>query len=358
MLKKIDRYIIKKYLVTFFFMLGVIMILSVVFDLSERLSEFISNKAPVSEILFDYYLNFVLYYGNLFSPLIIFLSVIWFTARMAQDSEIIPIINSGRPFRRLLRPYMISATVLMLFSLVLNHLVLPFANEKRLAFEEGYYRNARYVSDYHAQFPGNKIVYFKSYYGEQNSANGFTLEQRDENNEVVSILRAKKATNSDTSNLWVFRDYFIRKVGSPNDYIEEGAKLDTVLPFFLSEMAQRESVVMTMGYNEIQDFIQSEKDKGSPNIVAYEIDFYKRTSLPFATYVLTLLGLAVSTEKKRGGIGVSIAIGLGLTFVYIFCMQVTSVAATNVGFPSLLAVWTPNIIFTFIGIYMYHKAPK
>lgn len=140
--------------------------------------------------------------------------------------------------------------------------------------------------------------------------------------------------------------------------MEEGKKLDTLLPFYLSEMAQRDNVVMAMGFNEIQDFIKYEKEKGSPNIETYEIDFYQRTSLPFATYVLTLLGLAVSTEKKRGGIGVSIAIGLGLTFVYIFCMQVTTVAAINVGFPTMLAVWTPNILFTFIGLYMYYKAPK
>lgn len=339
-------------------MQGVVMLLAVVFDLSERLSEFIKNEAPVSEILLDYYLNFILYYGNLFSPLIIFLSVIWFTARMAQDSEIIPILNSGRPFRRLLRPYMIAATILMFISLILNHIVLPPANASRLGFEEGYYRNARYVSDYHAQFPGNRIVYYKSYYGGQNEASNFTLEQRNDKGEIVAVLRAAKATNADTSHLWVLKNYFLRKVDYPNDVIVEGKKLDTILPFFLSEMAQRKNVVQAMGYDEIKEFIQSEKDKGSPNISEFEIEFYKRTSFPFATYVLTLLGLGVAAEKKRGGIGVSIAIGLALVFIYIFCMQVTSVAAVNVGFPTLLAVWTPNLLFLLIGVYVYYKAPK
>ena len=167
MLKIIDRYIIGKFLGTFFFMLGIIMFLAVVFDVSEKLSEFIDNQAPFSDILFNYYLNFVLFYGNMFSSMIIFISVIWFTAKMAQETEIVPIWFSGRPITRFMRPYLIGASVLMILSLVLNHFIIPRANKVRLDFEEKYYRDRMHVEEYHAEFPNNEVVYFSSYGSEE-----------------------------------------------------------------------------------------------------------------------------------------------------------------------------------------------
>lgn len=361
MLKILDRYIIKKFMVTFFFMLGVIMLLAMVFDLSEKLGDFIQKEAPLKAIVFDYYFSFVIYFGNLFSPLITFVSVIWFTAKMAQNTEIIPMINSGRPFSRILRPYMVGATILMLISLAMNHFVLPISNKKRLNFEEEYYRNIRSVSNFYAEYPNNQTVYFDSYRSDYGRAAGFVIEQRDENNRIMSLIRAKDARNPDSTNVWTLKDYFIRYVGYPNDSIivgRPGATIDTVFPFKLKELAQRDNVVMTMGYNRIKDFIELEKKKGSPNIAQYEIEFYQRTSFPFANYVLTLIGMAIASRKKRGGIGVNIAAGLGLAFVYIFAMKVTAVAAENVGFPSIFAVWIPNIIFGILGVFIYRMAPK
>ncbi len=362
MLKILDRYIIKKFMVTFFFMLGVIMILAVVFDLAERLGDFIEKEAPLKAIIFDYYFNFIIHFGNLFSPLIVFVSVIWFTAKMAQNTEIIPMINSGRPFRRILRPYMIGATILMLISLVLNHIVLPEANKSRLRFEENYYRNTRVVSDYYAEYPGNTFVYFDSYRADRSQALGFVMENRGKNNELESILKARQAKNLDSTNQWELTDYYIRYVGDTHDSLSippsSGHTLDTIFPFTLSEMAQRETVVKTMNFFEIQDFIKREKEKGSPDIAIYEIEFYQRTSFPFATYVLTLIGMVVASRKSRGGIGMNIAVGLLLAFIYIFAMKVTSVAAENVGFPSYIAVWIPNIIFAILGLFLYRIAPK
>lgn len=362
MLKILDRYIIKKYLLTFFFMLGVIMILAMVFDLSEKLGDFIDKEASLKSIIFDYYLNFVVYFGNLFSPLIVFVSVIWFTAKMAQNSEIIPMINSGRPFRRILRPYMIGATILMLISLTLNHIVLPISNKSRLNFEESYYRNVRTVSDYFAEFPDNKVVYFDSYRSDKHRATGFVIENRDKNNNLVSVLNADQAINPDSTNNWKLIGYHIRYIGTPNDSLvispSAGHQLDTIFPFQLSEMSQRQSIVQTMGYYELKDFIKREKARGSSNVAFDEIELYQRTSFPFATYVLTLIGLAVSSRKSRGGIGANIAVGLLLVFIYIFAMKVTSVAAENVGFPALIAVWLPNIIFGVLGVILYRLAPK
>ena len=337
------------------------MLLAMVFDLSERLGDFIKKEAPLKAIIFDYYVSFLIYFGNLFSPLITFVSVIWFTAKMAQNSEIIPMINSGRPFSRILRPYMIGATILMILSLFLNHFLLPITNQNRLQFEEDYYRNVRSVSNYYAEYPNNQIVYFDSYRSDLERVLGFVIEQRDENNRITSILRAKEARNSDDSYTWELKDYFIRTIGHPNDKLTIGEpkeSLDTLLPFKLKDLAQRESVVMTMGYRELKDFIELEKRKGSNNIATYEIELYQRTSFPFATYVLTLMGMAISSRKKRGGIGVNIAAGLGLAFMFIFAMKVTAVAAENVGFPAYLAVWLPNIIFGILGLIIYRFAPK
>lgn len=338
------------------------MILAMVFDLSERLGDFIEKEAPIKAIIFDYYLNFTIYFGNLFSPLIVFVSVIWFTAKMAQNTEIIPMLNSGRPFRRILRPYMIGATILMLLSLVLNHVVLPEANKNRLQFEEDYYRNVRTVSNYFAEYPGKQVVYFDSYRSDKNRALGFVIENRNENNELVSILKANQAINVDSTNNWELVDYRIRYIGDPNDSLVitpyAGAHLDTVLPFRLSEMAARNTVAQTMGFSELKEFIKTEKEKGSADVAFYELELYQRTSFPFATYVLTLIGMAVSSRKTRGGVGVNIAVGLLLAFIYIFAMKVTSVAAENVGFPAFIAVWIPNIIFAVLGLILYRLAPK
>lgn len=357
MLKILDRFIIGKFLKTYFFMVGVIMLLAMVFDISEKLSEFIEKDAPISRIFVDYYLNFIIFYGNLFSPLITFVSVIWFTAKMAQNSEIIPMLYSGRPFTRIVRPYFIAATVLMLLSLTLNHIVLPMANKGRLDFEEEYYKNTKNVSDYHAEYPDNSVVYFRNYNGTTGKVLDFVVEKRDENQKLTYVLKAPVAYNTEGTN-WTIENYVERYVGKLNDKIVTGTKKDTTLLYKSADMVNRESVAMTMGYEEIQAFIISEREKGSKSVPTYEIELHRRTSMPFATYVLTLIGLAVSSRKSRGGIGVNLAIGLLLAFLYIFAMKMTAVAAINVGMAPIIAVWIPNLIFAALGILLYRLAPK
>lgn len=358
MLKILDKYIIRKFLTTFFFMLGVIMLLAMVFDISERLSEFISNEAPIGDVFLKYYLNFILFYGNTFSPMIVFVSVIWFTAKMAQETEIVPMLFSGRPFIRIMRPYMIAATILMLLSLLLNHYILPRANETRLNFEEQFYREKMVVENYQAEFPGNNIVSFKVYVSDENIATEFKIEKWNKQNQLVSFLYAKSAQNTLGTKKWRLNNYFVRKVGYPADKLESGLRKDTILNLHIEEMAMRDNRAETMTYSELSDFIKREKEKGSSKVPNYEIELYQRTSYPFATYILTLIGVAVSSRKSRGGIGANIAIGLGFVFVYIFAMKVTTVAAINVGFPTYLAVWIPNILFGFVGLYLYKIAPK
>lgn len=358
MLKILDKYIIRKFLTTFFFMLGIIMLLAMVFDLSDRLGEFLANKAPTSEIIFTYYLNFILLYGNSFSFMIVFISVIWFTAKMAQDTEIIPIWNSGKPFSRFIRPYMIGASILVVISLFINHIILPMSNKGRLDFEDKYYRNALSVSNYFADFPGNQTVQFGNYTSEENIVQQFIIQRFNKDNTLSYVLIARTAENIDGTNKWILNDYYERFAGYPKDIIREGIKKDTLLKFKINELAARDNIASAMKSSDLKKFIEREKLKGSGKIPFYELELYQRTANPFATYVLTIIGIAVSSQKKRGGIGANIAIGLSIVLVYVFAMKIMAVAAENVGFPAIIASWVPNIIFGVIAAIMYRFAQK
>ena len=358
MLSILDKYIIKKFLSTFFFMLGIIMLFAMVFDISEKLSEFISNQAPISAILFDYYLTFLLFYGNMFSSMIIFISVIWFTAKLAQDTEIIPMWFSGKPITRFIRPYMIGATVLTAISLILNHFVVPRANKLRLGFEEKYYRDVNQVEDYHADYPGNQTVFFSNYSTTQEGITDFTVQRWNDSNQPVYFLKAKLAINKPGTFNWELVDYYEKSIAFPKGKIKHGQKKDTVFNFKLEEMAQRENLAETKTFSELKSMIAREKIKGSSLVPFYEIELHQRTSYPFATYILTMIGVSVSSQKKRGGIGMNIAIGLGFVFVYIFSMKMMTVASLNVGLPVLIAVWIPNLLFSFVALFLYRFAQK
>lgn len=339
-------------------MTAVIMVLTMVFDLADKLNDFIQAGATANEIIFDYFFNFMLLYANMFSSLIIFISVIWFTSRMAQDTEIIPIWNSGRTFGRFVRPYMVAATLLMLLSLALNHFIVPRANRVRLMFEEEYYWNNMQVDDYHAEFPGEQVVYFSNYTSESGIVHDFVVEQWNKKGEMVSFLKAKTARNEPGSDIWTLNDYFEREINYPKDEVTVGKKLDTAFAFSIDEMATRANISEAMTYFELKEFIQREKDKGSTRVPTYEVVLYERSSLPFSTYILTIIGIAVASRKKRGGIGINIAIGIGIIFIYIFAMKVTSVAAMNVGLPSYFAVWVPNILFGAIAYLLYRNVQR
>jgi lipopolysaccharide export system permease protein len=339
-------------------MLGIIMLLSMVFDMSERLGEFIEKQAPISDIFLKYYLTFLLYYGNTFSSMIIFISVIWFTAKMASDTEVIPILNSGKPFNRFLRPYMIAATLLMIISLVMNHFILPRANKVRLDFDNQYYRAGLHVEDYYAEFPGNISVNFATYVSEDNIANDFVLQVTNNDDEVTYFLKARGAKNIIGTNKWKLFDYYERKINGLNEEIINGKEKDTVFNFRIDDMAHRENIAEIMNYTELKEFIKKEKAKGAANVPSYELELYRRSSLPFATYVLTIIGVSVSSRKKRGGVGINIAVGLGIIFVYIFTMKIMDVAAVNVGFSPIIAVWIPNILFGAVAYVLYKYAPK
>ncbi len=333
-------------------MILVVMLLSIIFDLAERIQEFIERKAPFSAIMLDYYLNFFFYFANMFSSLILFISVIWFTSKMAQNSEIIPMLNSGKPRARLLRPYMIATSVVVLISLMMNHFVLPGANKKRLDFEEEYYRIRMIVSNYYAEINDEETIFFRMYNSDDGYLEFLGMTQRDENGDLKKLLKANKAYNEE-GNTWTLEGYLIREIGPLNDNIRYGEFMDTIFPFVIEDMAHRESIVETMDNEQLSAFIERERQKGSDEVAKHELSKYQRTSYPFAAFVLTLIGFSVSSRKSRGGIGAHLALGLLIVFAYIFFMQITSVAAVNVGLPSLLASWLPNMIFGALALVLY-----
>jgi lipopolysaccharide export system permease protein len=351
--KKLDRYIIKRFLGTFFFILGLIMLLAVVFDVSERIEDFIKTQPPTSAILFDYYLNFIFFYSNVFSALIIFIAVIFFTSKMAQNSEIIAILSSGVSFPRFLRPYIIAATVLTGLSLYTNHFVLPKANKKMIEFEARYVWNKPTYSNIHREMRPGLFAYIYSY--SDGKVENMWLEKW-EDQELKSVFYATRGTTDSLSNNWKFENYFERVFHENKETIHQGAKKDTLLPFNIKDFGQRMEYAITMTSPELSEYIKEEKDKGNENIIQYEIELHQRTSYPVATYILTIIATCVACRKKRGGLGVNIAIGLLVAVFYIFCMKMTSVAATNAGLSPFISVWIPNVLFGIIAIFFYRWA--
>jgi len=357
--KKIDLFIIKKFLSTFFFILGLIMVIAMIFDVSEKIDDFINNSAPIKAILLDYYVNFIFFYGNLFSPLIIFLSVIIFTSTMASRSEIISILASGVSFNRLLLPYFVAATLLASIALLLNHYLVPNASKERLQFEWTYINNPFQNRDkhIHRQVRPGEYIYMDNYRVDQHTGYKFSYEKFDGNQITYKLM--SEFIRWDTINKnWIVELYTIRTIDGTEEHIEKGKRLDTAWNFSPVEFEQRQTNVQMMTTPALNQFIEEARMKGSELIPFYLIEKHQRSSYPFATYILTLIGVSVASRKVRGGIGLHIAISIGIILVYIMAMQVSTVFARNAGFSPFWAVWTPNIIFGALGVYLYRKAPK
>ncbi len=360
MLTKIDIYIIKKFLSTFFFTLLLIVCVIIVFDLSERLEEFIDKKAPIKAIIFDYYVNYIPYLANMMSPLFIFISVIFFTSKMASNSEIVAILASGISFKRLLRPFLICAILLAGLSYVLNNFLIPESNKKRIAFEEQYYRNKlrNYSQDIHMKINDNTYVYMTNFVIDLNLGNNFSIERFNDDGELEYKLLSDNVKWDTTINMWSITNYVERHINGLEETIKKGVKKDTILDLKVEEFKRRNNYVTTMNLFELNDFIEEQTFKGSQQIVNYELERQQRSSYPFATIVLTLIGVSVSSRKVRGGIGLHIGIGLLISFSYILFMQISATFALNSGVPAIVAVWIPNVVYGCLAAYLLKKAPK
>ncbi|MBN4072817.1 LptF/LptG family permease [Crocinitomix catalasitica] len=356
-LTTLDKFIIKKFLGTFVFMLILLMSISIVFDLSEKLNELIANGAPWSEIIVTYYGNFFLYYGVQFSYLLNFISVIWFTSKMANNTEIVPILSAGIGFNRFLRPYFISSAILVVVTILMYNYVLPHSNKARIEFEEIYYRIKIHKSNIRMQISEDEILFFGNYNANSQIIRKFRIEKWADDT-LVSIISAERAYGDSLTNEWRLEQFEKRTFGSFHDDVKIGNALDTTLSFSVSDLVFRPNVIEAMNNEELNRFIEEQTAKGSDRVPMYLIEKHKRWASPFAIFILTLIGVSVSSRKARGGLGVNIALGLSICVLYIFAMQITTVAALNVGFTPVLAVWLPNIIFLFVAYFLYRIAPK
>jgi lipopolysaccharide export system permease protein len=359
-LKIIDRYILSKFLGTFFFILAMVTAIAIVFDISEKIDDFLRTNAPLGKIITEYYLNFIIYYGNLFSPILIFLSVILFTSKMAQQSEIITIICGGVSFNRFLRPYFIGATFLALISLGFNHYALPKANKIRLNFEEIYVRNKFRIHDknLHREIEPGTIIFFESYSTDYNIGRKFSLEKW-EGKTLKYKLLSDLAIWDTTQQSWTVERFYEKIYLENGEQIRSGKQIkDTTFNFTPKDLGVRPNIASSMITSELNDFIKRETMKGNSQVPFFLIEKHQRTSMPFATYVLVIIGVCLSGRKVRGGIGVNLALGVAIAIIYVFLMRVTSVAATNAGFNPLIAVWIPNFAFAILAFYIYWRTPK
>ena len=359
LIKRIDRYIIKKYLGTFFLAITLIISISIIFDISENIDDFITKKAPVKAIVFDYYLNFIPYFANLFASLFTFIAVIFFTSKMAYNSEIIAILASGITYKRMMRPYMIASAIIAAFSWILGNFIIPPATEARVNFRNTYIKNEFINSDrnIHRQLEPGLYMYMKSYNNRNDVGYKFSLE-RFEGKSLQSKLVADYIKWDREKKKWTIHNYYVRDFIEGREIIKTGTAIDTTLRLNPAEFGQQNDKEETMDFFEINHHINDLKLRGVDNVARFEQEKYQRTAGPISTFILSIIGVAVASRKTRGGMGLHLGVGLMLSFSYIMFMQVSTIFAVKAGFNTLIAVWLPNIVYSIIAIVLYRWASK
>ena len=356
-MKKLDWYIIKKFLGTFFFALALILLIVIVFDISEKIDDFLEHEVRIKSIIFDYYFNFIPYFGNLFSPLFIFISVIFFTSKMAGDTEIIAILNSGMSFKRLLKPFMISAVTLGTLSFILGNFIIPPSNSERIDFTNKYLKNKRYsrAKNIHMQILPGQYIYMQSFNSKREIGYKFTLENFNDG-KLTSKLKSDYIQFDSLNQKWTIHKYEIREFYKDGEQLSSGNKIDTTLNLHPTDFTKRTSLVETMNLFELNKYINEEEMKGSEQLVYHKIEKHKRIAFPFASIILTLIAVSIASRKTRGGIGIHIGIGILIAFTYILFMQVSTTFATNSNLSPSLAVWIPNILYVILAGILLYKA--
>jgi lipopolysaccharide export system permease protein len=358
--KLIDSYIIKKFLGTFFFCLLLILTIAVVFDFAEKIDNFMEKQAPVKAIILDYYLNFIPYFAMLFAPLFVFISVIFFTSKMAVSTEIIAILNSGMSFRRMMWPYFLSAFIIATFTFVLTNFVIPKSNLIRMDFEDKYYHSSTKritIENTHRQVFKNVLVYMGTFNPLSQRGQNFTIEKID-SGKLISKLSAASVKYDTALHKWSALNYFIREIKGNKEVITKGKQIDTTLNINPEDFSRDPSYVGTMTSHELDNYIKLLRLQGSDELKLFLIEKYRRFANPFAVFILTLIGVTLSSRKIRGGIGMNVGIGLGLSFSYILFLQFASQFCLKGNLGPMLAMWIPNIIYSVIGLVLYKLAPK
>jgi lipopolysaccharide export system permease protein len=360
-IKIIDKYIIKKFLGTFFFALVLILTIAVVFDFAEKIDNFMEKEAPARAIIFDYYVNFIPYFATLFAPLFVFISVIFFTSKMAVNTEIIAILNSGMSFRRMMWPYFLSSFVIAVFTFVLTNFVIPSSNLKRMDFEDKYYRSSTRkvtVENIHRQVFKNVYVYMGSYNPLSLRGQNFTIEKFNDSGRLESKLSSPTVIYDTALHKWSAINYTLREIMGDEEKITKGKQKDTTLTIKPSDFQRDPGFVGTMTYRELDDYVDLLRLQGSDELKLFLIEKHRRYANPFAVFILTLIGVSLSSKKVRGGIGMNIGIGLVLSFSYILFQQFASQFSLKGNLSPGLAMWIPNILYAVIAMVLYKLAPK
>ena len=354
----IDWYIIKKFLGTYIFTILLFMAIIITIDYIDKFEGFNKTSAPLRAIIFDYYLNFIPYFINSFSSLFVFIAVIFFTSKLADNSEIIAMLSSGLSFDRLVVPYVISAAIIASLTFLLNSYVIPPSNVKRIEFERKYGKDKEKRSDSHIQIevdPG-VFAYFNSFNNYNNSGTGFSLDHF-EGKELVSRLTAKRIT-WDSAYHWTINNYKIHNFEGMKDNIIDGEKMDTIMAItpsdFLISIGDSEKLTTP----KLKSYIDRQKKRGIGNIQQFEIEYFRRYATPFASFILTVIGVSLSSRKIKGGMGLNIGLGLALSFAYILFMQITATFAVSGIVSPMAAVWIPNTVYIFIAAFFYMRAPR
>ena len=359
--KILDRYIIKKFLGTFLFTILIAVLIVVIFDLSEKIDKFVDKHVPVHEIVFEYYAGFIPWIVNSFSPLFVFISAIFFTSKLAQNSEIVAILSGGVSFRRLMAPYLFSAGVIALLSLILGLYVIPPANQHRLDFENKYIKTQQIAADnmrnIHYQLSPGEFVYVEQFSRWANTAYRFTLEHIEEGR-LVSKISAESAAWDSTFGGWKLKNYYIRDFYGESEMVRTGRQADTVINLTIDDFYRRKNIVESLSEKDLNELIKVQKLRGDALVQRSLIEKNSRIAMPFSAFVLTVIAVSLSSRKKRGGLGLNIGIGLALSFSYILFMRFSQMFVQTGVMTPALAMWVPNIVFAIVAAILYRLAPK
>ena len=365
-INRIDRYLIRKFIGTYFFSILLIIAIVIVFDFNEKIDKLtVANKEfgiSWGRIFTDYYLNTIPYFANLFSSLFVFISVIFFTSKLADRSEIIAMRSNGMSFRRILRPYIISAVLIGLLNLLLGAYIIPHSNKIRTDFENQYIkkRQITMVDNVQLQVDTGVIAFFSSFNIQTKSGSGFSLDKF-RNKKLVShltALRVQYDTIADQRYQWRIYNYNIRQLRGMHEQITSGLELDTIIAVEPQDLLYTRNQQETMTTPEISEYIDKQRLRGSANVSTFEVEYHQRFASAFAALILTVIGVSLSSEKRKGGMGLSLGLGLALSFGYILFQTISASFATNGGWPPMLAVWIPNIIFSIVAFILYRRTPK
>ena len=358
-MKILDWYILKRYLFTFFMMLLLFIPIGITVNLAEKIGKLLDNEVPFKEIVI-YYMEFTVYFAYLLFPLFLFLSVIWFTSKLANNTEVVAFLSSGVSFSRFLRPYLIGATITAGLALFLGMYLAPIASKGFNEFNYKYlYPGTQSINNRNVfrQINDNEFIYVSSFNAQNKLGTNFTLEHI-ENNKLKYKISARSIKYIEKDSTYRLVDYVKRTIGELNDSIDVERRKDTLFSFDAEDLTPVIYIAEILPYGELTKFINKEKERGSSNIGRYELVLYRKWSLPVSVFILTIIAVAVSSIKRRGGMGVNLAVGICIAMVFVFFDKIFGVMAEQSNFPPLIAVWFPNVIFGILAIYLLQNAKR